>query len=395
LRTLSILLLAACTSLSGCASKAWSDFWDRGVEADMRVMLSTGSERGKHRLERYRYLFPALAQYLAEQGDPDYVYVDRVASLWRSVQLLYLDRDAYVVALERRDEYDVRIRPQEPIPDHLLWLLDERDRQRMLKARAGRELEPKYATGYARRLAVVVGIDDYALFPPLEGAVSDAHAVAETLRSRQFDVIELYDREASKQRLLQLLALELPQRLGSEDLALFYFAGHGGTETLENGQRRGYLVPADARREDASASTLSMQDLRAAAEKLPAKHVLFAFDACFSGLSLTRSAPAGSEAGYVEQATSRRAVQVLTAGRAGELAHEYDGRGVFTVFLLRGIQGEADVDHDGYVTASELGAYVPSQVTRFTQALQTPTFGTLLGSGEVVFDARSSAEPPR
>ena len=393
MRLLAIPVLVACATAAGCSLSALRDIADTEEWLHVRVMLNVSSERGRNRLDVYRNLFPTLARHLQQQGDPDYLYVDELKGLRRSIQLLYLDRDAYVVGIERSDDFDLRLRPQQRIPEHLIWLLDDPDRERMFAERMTAGLEKKYAGGYARRLAVVVGIDDYALFPPLEGAVSDARAVAAALRGRDFEVVELYDRAASRERLLELLTRELAARLDSEDLALFYFAGHGDTETLDDGQRRGYLVPADARRGEPSASALSMQELRTAAEKLPAKHVLFALDACFSGLGLTRSAPAGSGPKYVEQATTRRVVQVLTAGRAGELAHEYDGRGVFTVFLLRGLQGEADADRDGYVTASELGAYVPSQVTRFTQALQTPAFGTLLGSGEVVFEARATQDP--
>ena len=47
--------------------------------------------------------------------------------------------------------------------------------------------------------------------------------------------------------------------------------------------------------------------------------------------------------------------------------------------------GEADFNHDGAVTASEIGAFVKPQVTNASRNQQTPQFGTMEGSGEVVF----------
>ena len=65
---------------------------------------------------------------------------------------------------------------------------------------------------------------------------------------------------------------------------------------------------------------------------------------------------------------------------------ERGGRGVFTSYLIEALSGDADYNGDGFVSASEIGAFVPSAVTQATDGRQTPRFGTLEGSGEVVFD---------
>ena len=129
-----------------------------------------------------------------------------------------------------------------------------------------------------------------------------------------------------------------------------------------------------------------MTTLRDLSNRLPAKHVYFAMDSCYSGLGFVRgltSAP--KDDGYIRKVTSWRAVQMITAGQEGEVAIERGGRGVFTSFLLKALDGAADFNGDGFVTASEIGAYVPSQVTAATSNRQTPKYGTLEGNGEVVF----------
>ena len=88
---------------------------------------------------------------------------------------------------------------------------------------------------------------------------------------------------------------------------------------------------------------------------------------------------------FIEKITSLRAVQMITAGSEGEQALESGGQGLFTRYFLRALEGEADFDHDGFVTASEIGTYVRPQVTMASRRRQTPQFGTLEGSGEVAF----------
>ena len=63
-----------------------------------------------------------------------------------------------------------------------------------------------------------------------------------------------------------------------------------------------------------------------------------------------------------------------------------NGHSVFTWAVLQGLQGEADLDGNGIITASELGAYVSPIVAKF--ARQTPAVGNLVGSegGEFVFE---------
>jgi len=84
-----------------------------------------------------------------------------------------------------------------------------------------------------------------------------------------------------------------------------------------------------------------------------------------------------------------RAVQILAAGSEGEQPVEVGGESLFTSYLLRALAGEADLDGDGAVTAREIGAYLRPEVSRASGARQTPQFGTIEGSGEVVFLKRS------
>lgn len=240
---------------------------------------------------------------------------------------------------------------------------------------------------YSRRVAVVVGIDAYERWPVLGGAAGDARRMAAHLRAAGFDeIVEVYDGDATRRDLLRTLGVDLASRVDDESLVFIYFAGHGETETLPGGAKRGYLVPVDAEVDDVFATAVSMETVRDLANRLRAKHVVYAIDACYSGLALTRGIARRTDLpGYLEMVTSRRAVQIVTAGSEGEEAVEVAGEGVFTTFLLRGLQGEADLDGDGAVTASELGTWIRPQVTSASGGRQTPQFGTIDGTGDAVF----------
>jgi uncharacterized caspase-like protein len=278
--------------------------------------------------------------------------------------------------------------PDPDLPSRLQFTFVEVGERKTASARIA-DL-PLYKPGYGRRLAAVVGITDYEHWSRLPAARNDARRVAARLRELGFDeVLELYDRAATRQRILSLFGEELGAKTGQDDLAVIYFAGHGDTETLTDGSPRGYIVPAEAPPRGHSFSTaISMDELRTIRARMAAKHVLYVMDSCYSGLILDRSdvgVPA-DDPRLFEWATMRRASQILTAGEANQEAKELGDSGFLTKYLLEALSGKADADGDGVVTAQEIATYVTGPVLRESQGMQTPQFGHLgEGRGTVAF----------
>jgi uncharacterized caspase-like protein len=129
-----------------------------------------------------------------------------------------------------------------------------------------------------------------------------------------------------------------------------------------------------------------MTTVREAAKEYKAKHILFLFDSCYSGLGLKRSGGMKKVDGYVRKLAKKRAVQIITAGGEDEQVGEEKGHGIFTRHLLMALNGKADFDQDGYVTASEIGTYIRPSVSRKTNNQQTPRFGWLQGEGDFIFE---------
>jgi hypothetical protein len=247
---------------------------------------------------------------------------------------------------------------------------------------------------YRKSWAIVIGINKYNVWPPLEYAVRDAQAVAQKLRESGFDeVIEILDKQATRERILTILGSDLPKKVGAQDRVLIFFAGHGQTESLPDGREQGYIIPVDGDITNYFTTAISMQQVREISGRVQAKHILYVMDACYSGQGFTRAfGVEPSINGYLQKITSLRSVQMITAGGKKEQAVEVQGHGLFTQYFLRGLDGEADRDNDKIVTASELGAYLMPQVSRASGNLQTPQYGRLDGEGEVVFTVPSNKE---
>jgi peptidoglycan/xylan/chitin deacetylase (PgdA/CDA1 family)/tetratricopeptide (TPR) repeat protein len=248
---------------------------------------------------------------------------------------------------------------------------------------------------YRESWAVIIGINDYQHWPKLRYAVNDANGIEEVLAGKfgfkKENIRKMLDGDATRQRIMQVLGDELTDgnKVQREDRVFFFFAGHGTTRTFEDGRQVGFIVPVDADQTNYVSTAISMAQIREASDLIPAKHVYFVMDSCYSGLALSRGSGAfEKDRSYLDEITRRTARQILTAGGANQQVADDgpNGHSVFTWALLQGLQGQADLDGNGVITASELGAYVSPIVAKF--ANQTPAVGNLVGSegGEFVFE---------
>ncbi len=251
---------------------------------------------------------------------------------------------------------------------------------------------------YGNSWAVIIGIDQYKTAPGLQYAVNDARSIAAALPALGFPKENIFlqlNEKATRGNIVSLLGDALPKKVKADDRLFVFFAGHGATRSLPGGGNLGYLVPYDGDLDRLHGSALSMRELRDISRLIPAKHIFYAVDACYSGLLLERAVPSLSPTaqGYLEVVTKRRVRQILTAGLKDQPVLEEAGHGVFTRRLLEGLNGKADQNSDGIITGLELGSWVASRVASSTENRQTPTFGTIEGDGQFVFMTARAVDP--
>lgn len=207
------------------------------------------------------------------------------------------------------------------------------------------------------RKALVVGIDFYAHSSPLFGCVNDAHAVKSTLErhadgTRNFSIKLLTGTGASdpvNRRELRQATQELFS--GTDDIALFYFAGHGYIE-----QVGGYLICTDSEDGD---DGLSLNEIVAMANESKAKSRIIVLDSCHSGI-------AGNARASDEHVTINIGVTILTASTLKQYAQERDGSGLFTTLFVDALNGGA-ANLLGEVTPGAVYAHIDQSLGPWDQ----------------------------
>lgn len=237
---------------------------------------------------------------------------------------------------------------------------------------------------HGERWAVVIGVGtyDHAGIPKLRFAERDARSIFEFLTTRggfkKDNVQLLTDTSPNKPTLINIkrsLGEWLARRAGKDDTVVVYYAGHGAPEVDVSGVEADglskYLIPRDADPDSLFTTGFPMDDIQRVFARLQAERVVFMVDTCFSGASggrtfmrqATRSGHLSTQ--FLERLTKSRGRVIISAAGPNELALELPdlGHGVFTYYLLKGMEGEADRDKDGIVTVSELYEYVEDRVS--------------------------------
>ncbi len=134
-----------------------------------------------------------------------------------------------------------------------------------------------------------------------------------------------------------------------DDVLLFYFSGHGKLDHTG----RLHLCMQDTETTDLLSTAVSSARIKEFADASHARNVVIVLDCCYAG------AFRGGDLGDTVAGPGR---YVLTSCRGTQLANDAtveNGTSFFTQHLVDGLVGAAaDQDRDGYITFSDLYAYV-------------------------------------
>jgi hypothetical protein len=275
------------------------------------------------------------------------------------------------------------------------------------------------ACAHAAKYALLIGINHYSPgqgIADLEGPVNDAASLRRVLISawqfRPENVQSLVDEAASRAHILTALD-GYAETLKPGDLLFLFYSGHGTSWYAKGGPQTGIAVDTGALVSADLKLIVGNQDLQPRLRKLDSLAQVFAvFDSCYSGNSIKsiavaparyvppeaiKSVPTSSLDQYdrqfsdfqrftaIETYPYRHVLYLSAASKAEQAAdiprmlisHGFrtvDGQphGALSNALLRGLNGEADTNHDGRITYEELYFFVRKSVTG--QFTQTPQF---------------------
>jgi len=231
----------------------------------------------------------------------------------------------------------------------------------------------------ASKFALVIANTEYTDpgLAQLTAPGQDAKEFGRVLDSRDLcafdDVIILINEYATKvnETIDYFFSLKKP-----DDLLIMYFSGHGVRD--EYGSL--YLAVKNTNRARLRSTAIKADFIREAMDQSRSRRQILILDCCNSGaFAQGAKAEIGGSIGTAKafEGTGYGRV-ILTASDSTQFAWEGDrvigkdvSNSVFTHFLVKGLEGEADQNWDGKITVDELYDYAYEQVVRRTPK-QTP-----------------------
>jgi hypothetical protein len=218
-----------------------------------------------------------------------------------------------------------------------------------------------HAQETGKRVALVIGNDAYSI-SPLKNAINDARAMDQALKSAGFQTILLENaRKADMDRVIG----EFLDKLGPDDTALFFYAGHGVQIENEN-----FLVPVDfpqvATISAAKFACMSVAQIFDELKRKRAKRNIVILDACRSNPVATKYS---LEAGLAKPQDAPKEVFVAFSTGPGQTAADNpNGRNSWFTEALADYISQAGLT----VEINEMFTRVKKRVSDATEGRQTP-----------------------
>jgi len=220
-------------------------------------------------------------------------------------------------------------------------------------------------------LAIVFGIEDYKNVSDVSFAHRDARFIKEyfgkTLGIKENNIYYRANEDVSKAEFDKVFSaggwLDKRVKEGKTEI-YFYYAGHGAPDIKQN---KAYLIPYDGDPNYASQTGYEMEEIYDNLADLKAKSVTVFLDACFTGANRESEMLLADARPLMIEVKSPIAhgITVFSATGQKEISSAWREKkhGLFSYFLMKGMQGEADVNNDNKLTLKELGDYIQEKVS--------------------------------
>jgi hypothetical protein len=221
------------------------------------------------------------------------------------------------------------------------------------------------------KVAIIFGIENYETNPKASFANYDAkyfYQYAKNIFGVENENIKLLiDEEANLVSSLGALNKWLPSKIKKNHTELIiFFAGHGLAST--DGKQL-YLLPQDGDSDLLARTAISREEIFQIVSKLKPKTVTVFFDACYSGVSRDEESLIASARPLMIVADEQVTPENFTIFSASQLDQISSGlkeakHGIFSYYLMKGLEGNADSNNDKKITNGELIAYLDENVSQ-------------------------------
>jgi hypothetical protein len=247
------------------------------------------------------------------------------------------------------------------------------------------ELDPSRIIESQKRdaVAIIIGAEQYESLPPAEFADHDARSFYDyankALGVPSKKIMVLTGNKAKRNDILQATRNWLAAEVNDNRTDVFvFYSGHGLASP--DGKKR-YLLPVDAKTDLLEDTAISQEQLVKIINAQHPRSVTLITDSCYSGVSRTGKsllASARPIAIYSESEALPANTTVMSSSSGNQVSVSSPdlGHGLFSYFVMKGLEGDADQNGDRRITAQELYAYVAERVSKEAirrGAQQTPT----------------------
>jgi uncharacterized caspase-like protein len=235
-------------------------------------------------------------------------------------------------------------------------------------------------------VAIIVGIQNYRRIAKADFADLDATRFAEyanrALGIPKDKIKVLTDADADHAALLKTFRNWLPLNVNKGKTEVFvFYSGHG---LPSNDGKSLYFLPHGVDQDLLDETAIDQKKIIAAIQSTQPKSVTMFIDSCYSGQSrngaqlLAGAKPVtlkNSDIGYPPEFT------VFTASASDQISSASNDlqHGIFSFYLMKGMEGAADINKDGNITFGEMQQYLSENVQRQALAANRVQVPQLIG----------------
>ena len=221
------------------------------------------------------------------------------------------------------------------------------------------------------KIALIIGIENYsdtvnADFANLDAKYFNEYA-REVFNIKNENINLLTDSEATLTKINKGLFKWLAGKIKADQTeVIIFFAGHG---LASNNGKELYFLPQDGDPDLLSRTAISRSDLLQEIVSLKPKSVTMFLDMCYSGVSrseetlLASARPVRIVAG--EQGEIPDNFAIFSASQLDQVSSglKEAKHGIFSYYVMKGLEGNADLNKNKEITNGELLAYINDKVS--------------------------------
>jgi hypothetical protein len=244
-------------------------------------------------------------------------------------------------------------------------------------------------------VAIIIGIQDYKRVPRADFANNDAKEFYEyavrALGVKPEKIKMLLDDEADEINMVKAFENWLPIQVNRDKTDVYvFFSGHG--LPAPDGKSL-YFLPHGVDKELLSRTAVAQNEVIAALSAAKPRSVTMFIDACYSGQTRAGDvlvANAKPVALKSDASVYPANFTVITASANDQISSSSPDlkHGIFSFYLMKGMEGEADANKDGKITVGEMQDYLSDKVARQAMTLNRKQTTQLVGDSNRVLVAR-------